>query len=233
MRTLPNRLDWPGPPPVSIAITRSKRARRLSLRVSRLDGSVKMTVPHACSERMAMSFLRERQSWLQQALAGIEGPARVQAGMELPIAGQMVPLIEGPTRSARLEDGQLIVPPGRAGAAASAYLKAQARARLADRVPFYAAQLGKRAGKLTLRDTRSRWGSCTSHGDLMFSWRLAMAPTEVLDYVAAHEVAHLIEMNHSPAFWAKVEAIYPDYKPMRRWLKTDGPALHRFRFDSE
>lgn len=230
MRNLPAVIEWPADPPILIAVTRSKRAKRLSLRVSRLDGAVKLTVPARGSARAAMDFLHERSDWLKQAVSGIAGPERVGLGTLLPIEGRPLRLVAGYGKRARIEQGELHVPEARPAAAAMAFVKAHARERLAERVAFYADRLGQEAGKLTLRDTRSRWGSCTSRGDLMFNWRLAMAPPEVLDYVAAHEVAHLIEMNHSAAFWAQVARIYPDYEPMRRWLKTEGPALHRFVF---
>jgi len=90
--------------------------------------------------------------------------------------------------------------------------------------------LGRSYARLSLRDTRSRWGSCTSDGGLMYSWRLIMAPPEVLDYVAAHEVAHLAQMNHSPAFWAEVTKIYGDYAAPRNWLRANGSTLHRYKF---
>ena len=118
----------------------------------------------------------------------------------------------------------------RVGARLLGHLKQIARARLAEACDDYAERLGKPYAKISIRDTRSRWGSCTSAGTLMFSWRLIMAPPEVLDYVAAHEVAHLAEMNHSRAFWAQVERIYGDHKAPRRWLRTQGNDLHRYRF---
>jgi hypothetical protein len=105
-----------------------------------------------------------------------------------------------------------------------------ARDRLAGACDDYAARLGKPYARITMRDTRSRWGSCTSDGALMFSWRLIMTPPEVLDYVAAHEVAHLAEMNHSPAFWAVVAQLCPGYAPLRDWLKREGGALQAIRF---
>ena len=108
--------------------------------------------------------------------------------------------------------------------------KGGARDRLAGACDDYAALLGKPYARITLRDTRSRWGSCTSDGRLMFSWRLIMTPPEVLDYVAAHEVAHLAQMNHSPAFWAEVTRIYGDYQAPRQWLRDHGGGLHRYRF---
>ncbi|MBE0554766.1 MAG: M48 family metallopeptidase, partial [Rhodobacteraceae bacterium] len=95
----------------------------------------------------------------------------------------------------------------------------------------YAGLLGRRVTGITLRDTRSRWGSCTAAGRLMFSWRLIMAPPAVLDYVAAHEAAHLVEMNHSPAYWAVVGRIFPGWQAQRGWLRRHGPGLHALRFD--
>jgi predicted metal-dependent hydrolase len=90
--------------------------------------------------------------------------------------------------------------------------------------------VGRSYTSLALRDTRSRWGSCSPDGRLMYSWRLIMAPPQVLDYVAAHEVAHLVELNHSPAYWRVVTGICPDWKRHRDWLRTHGSSLHRLRF---
>ena len=104
-------------------------------------------------------------------------------------------------------------------------------AALAEAADRHSAALGRPHAGIVLRDTRSRWGSCTSEGNLMFSWRLIMAPPRILQYVAAHEVAHLAEMNHSPDFWAVVERLFPDYGVCRRWLRENGDHLHRVRFD--
>ena len=111
-------------------------------------------------------------------------------------------------------------------------LKARARDALVPAARRYAELLGRQATSIALRDTRSRWGSCSAAGRLSFSWRLAMAPPEVLDYVAAHEAAHLTEMNHAPRYWAVVERIMPDYQRHRAWLKSEGRKLHDFRFDT-
>jgi predicted metal-dependent hydrolase len=86
---------------------------------------------------------------------------------------------------------------------------------------------------LTLRDTRSRWGSCSAKGDLMFSFRLIMTPPEILDYVAAHEVAHLVELNHGPGFWDLCHRLCPTTDTHRRWLKKHGAALLAWRFDTD
>ena len=114
-------------------------------------------------------------------------------------------------------------------AAITAFLKLAAREHLAERSDHHAAQLAVGYNRLVVRDTRSRWGSCSSSGALMYSWRLIMAPDAVSDYVAAHEVAHLVEMNHSAAFWAVVEGLCPDYRTHRLWLRENGGALHAVR----
>jgi len=144
-----------------------------------------------------------------------------------------LPIVAAARRGAALRDGRLEVPddPARVGARVRAFLKEQARGRLVAASERHATALGCDFGRITLRDTRSRWGSCSSRGDLMYSWRLVMAPPEVLDYVAAHEVAHLAEMNHSPAFWALVGQLCPGHRAPRAWLRAHGTLLHRVRFD--
>ena len=135
-------------------------------------------------------------------------------------------------RGVRVEGERLLAPadPARLGARLAAFLKLLARERLAAASDRHAAALGRPYAALTLRDTRSRWGSCTHDGRLMYSWRLILAPGDVLDYVAAHEVAHLAEMNHSRAFWDTVDRLKPGYGPARRWLRDNGSTLHRYRF---
>lgn len=222
----------PGEPAVALTLRRSTRARRLSLRVSRLDGRVTLTLPRGACEAEALAFARARADWVRAVLARAAPVVAVAPGAALPVAGRLLTLAAAPVRAARAEGDRLLVPgvTGRAGPAAAAFLRRAARDALAAAADRHAAALGLRHAGLTLRDTRSRWGSCTHDGRLMFSWRLAMAPPEVLDYVAAHEVAHLAEMNHSPAFWAVVARLMPGYAPRRAWLKREGDALMRYDF---
>ena len=222
----------PGRPALLVHWRRSPRARRLSLRVSRLDGKITLTMPLLVSPHQADAFLIEREAWLRRALAGLPTAASVAPGCLLPVEGQWLEITPGAVRLTRIEGQRLLVPQrGAPGRLVRAFLQMRARDRLAARVDHFADRLGKRSGKLTLRDTRSRWGSCNAAGDLMFSWRLIMAPPEVLDYVAAHEVAHLVEMNHSAAFWAQVARLMPGYAAPRKWLRDEGGSLHRFRFE--
>jgi predicted metal-dependent hydrolase len=224
----------PGNPPVEVILRKSARARRISLRVSRLDGRVTLTLPAHASEREALAFAQEKADWLRRQLAARPAETRVRVGYALPVEGQSLLLQSAETGRAPRIEGELLLVPGpesRAAARAMAFLKLRARDRLAAASDRYAARLGLSYASLTLRDTRSRWGSCTADGALMYSWRLIMAPPAVLEYVAAHEVAHLAEMNHAPAFWQTVARIHGPYAEPRGWLKRQGHRLHQYRFD--
>lgn len=222
----------PGNPPVAVTLRRSARARRISLRVSGVDGRVTLTLPHGVSEETALNFAQEKSAWLRRQMSKQPTQIHVAHGAALPIEGHMIQIAPGSGRRI-VVDGDVMQVPGHPHQVASrvqAWLKTHARHRLAEASDQYAAQIGRRFSRLTLRDTRSRWGSCTSEGGLMYSWRLILAPPEVLRYVAAHEVAHLVEMNHSPAFWSIVDRLYPSYDTPRRWLRENGSALHRYQF---
>lgn len=222
----------PGLPDLDITLRRSARARRFSLRVSSLDGRVTLSMPARAREAEALAFARAQEGWLRQALARVPQGAEVAMGGEIPFEGKPLRLMPGSGRAIRVEGDSLLVPgdPAQAGARVAAWARARARDRLAEAADRYAAQIGRKVAQVALRDTRSRWGSCTADGRLMFSWRLILGPPAVLDYVAAHEVAHLVEMNHSPAFWTVVERLYPGWQVQRAWLRRHGSALHAIRF---
>lgn len=221
------------PPGVTVRLRRSARARRFTLSVSRVDGRPNLTLPARARVAEARAFLERQAGWLEGALTRVPPARPVRAGRALPYRGLSVVLEAEPGRGApRLADGRLIVrgaeaeAPGRA----LAFLKARARDELVPAARGYAEAVGREAGRISLRDTRSRWGSCSSSGNLSFSWRLIMAPPEVLDYVAAHEAAHLAEMNHGPRFWALVERLRPDWRDSRDWLRRHGADLQRVDF---
>ena len=221
-----------GPPAVPLTLRRSARARRISLRISQLDGRVTLTLPRGVPERQALEFAREKEGWIRAHLQARPTDVSVAPGALLPVEGVARRIVTGPGRGVRLAAAEIAVPEGQPGRRLQSFLRELARDRLAGAADGYARALGRDYARLSLRDTRSRWGSCSSQGALMFSWRLVMAPPEVLRYVAAHEVAHLAEMNHSPAFWAVVERLYGPYEGPRRWLRDEGAGLHRFRFPS-
>lgn len=222
----------PGEPPIPVRLRRSSRARRYSLRVPATGGDPILTLPARAPEAEALAFALSRRDWLVRHLAGRAPEVQVGDGTVLPIEGRLCRVTATSGRRIMLEDGVLNVgaQPHRIAPRVQGFLKTLARDRLAAASDQYAQALGRRYTKLDLRDTKGRWGSCSTKGRLMYSWRLVMAPPEVLDYVAAHEVAHLAEMNHGPRFWATVDRLYPGYDAPRRWLRSQGTDLHRFRF---
>jgi predicted metal-dependent hydrolase len=221
-----SELTLAGEPPIVVALRRTARARRLTLRISGLDGQVTLTVPPHVGADDARAFVRSREAWLRSKLGSVPEPVAVGHGTVLPVEGVPTGVRIRPGRAAHggEELAASSVP------AIEAYLRHLARERLATCVDRHTARLGRKATAIALRDTRSRWGSCSSAGRLMFSWRLVLAPPAVLNYVAAHEVAHLAEMNHSAAFWNQVERLCPGYRPERAWLRREGAALHRWQF---
>ncbi|MEX0285577.1 MAG: M48 family metallopeptidase [Paracoccaceae bacterium] len=224
------QVTLPGLPPVTVHLRRSARARRLSLRVSQLDGRVTLTMPDYADESEALAFAETKADWVRKHLARRPEDETVGIGTVLPVEGQLRRVVEHKARGVELTADEIRVSARSGARRIRAFLIELARDRLTAASDRYAAQLGRGYNSLALRDTRSRWGSCSDGGRLMYSWRLVMAPVEVLEYVAAHEVAHLKEMNHSAAFWSEVERLYGPYDVERRWLRENAGALHRFRF---
>ena len=216
-----------------VNIVRSALARRLTLRVSQLTGAVRLTMPKYAPMAEAERFLADKAHWVRRHVGSAPVRTPVGFGSVIPIRGTACTIVEGQQRRVVRSGDRLLVPAGEAMVAArvQAFLKQTARAAFHTATDHYAAALGRPYGTIALRDTRSRWGSCSAQGNLNYSWRLVMALPAVLDYVAAHEVAHLEEMNHSPAFWATVARLYPDYKPQKAWLKRHGAQLHGYRFE--
>ena len=222
-----------GNPPIDITLRRNARARRFSLRVAQADGRVTLSLPTRAREADAIAFAYAQEEWIRTAIAKMPQTQRVVLGGNIAVEGVSLTLIAGQGRSVRQEGTQLIVPgdPNQIGARVAAFLKVRARDRLAKASDHFAAQIGRQVTQISLRDSRSRWGSCTHEGALMYNWRLIMAPPPVLEYVAAHEVAHMVEMNHSDAFWSVVAQLFPHWQPQRRWLKQFGGQLQAIRFD--
>ncbi|MEL6829456.1 MAG: SprT family zinc-dependent metalloprotease [Pseudomonadota bacterium] len=220
--------------PLRISI--NPKAKRLILRVDERRREAVGVAPHKRMVPELMAFVEERSGWLKAQLAKIPEPCAVRNGAVIRLRDQPCKLsLEGSGRRPQLIDGapQILLLPGdpeTIGRRALRYLKSQARTDLARSVEHHAKTLGIKTGRISVKDTRSRWGSCTAQGDLSFSWRLIMAPPHALDYVAAHECAHRLEMNHSSVFWQHVERCRPDWRQSRDWLKAHGTALHSVEF---
>ena len=216
--------------PVRIEI--NPRAKRLILR---LDEQKREAVAVSPSKRLvpeAARFAADRLDWAAARLRQLPPAARLAHNRRIKLKGSdCLITLEGEGRRACLVEGDphvLCLPgdPETIGRRAERYLRTLAKSELSRAVEEYCGVLGGDARRVSVKDTRSRWGSCTSDGRLAFSWRLIMAPSEVLDYVAAHECAYLLEMNHSPRLWAHVERCRPHWKRERAWLRKYGTTLH-------
>lgn len=217
---------------VSVRLEVNPRAKRIILRIDGRTGEAVAVAPTQRKLADAAAFARTRLAWITAQLERSANAIRLEEGATIPLRGIPHTLTAAGTgRLAHLVEGDpptLHLPgaPESLSARALRYLKRTAKEDLTRAVAFHADRLGVTPRRISVKDTRSRWGSCSHEGNLSFSWRLILAEPFVLDYVAAHEVAHLIEMNHSPAFWAQVERTYPDWRPARKWLHANGDQLH-------
>ncbi len=210
------------------------KARRLILRLDERRREAVAVAPSRRQIKDAVDFAAERADWISMRLQHLPEPVRFEEGAMIQYRGAPLQLTsEGEGRIPKIwpEDENsprlLSVPgdPETMDLRVMRFLKKQARADLTRAVKRHCTTLGVTHKSLSVKDTRSRWGSCTHDAQLSFSWRLIMAPPEVLDYVAAHECAHILEMNHSPKFWAQVSKCCHDWKHHRSWLRTHGAGL--------
>jgi len=215
-----------------IALRRIAATRRYTLRVRAASRDVLLTMPARGTIKAAREFAERHAAWIGVRLARLPKPVAFQPGESVPLRGVEHAIVHRPERRGVvwLEAGAICV----AGDLAHAprrvadWLKREARRDLEAAVTRHAAAAGVKPRRMSLRDTTSRWGSCSSTGALNFSWRLILAPPYVLDYLAAHEIAHMRHMNHSPMFWALTRRLYPDTDRAEVWLKAHGSSLHRF-----
>ena len=222
---------------VELVIRRNKRARNMVLRIARDGSHVHLSIPPRGDLTAALTFAEGKRDWIATRLAARPAPVPFAHGARIPFRGETHTVFHHPgrRRGAVWREG--------AGAAAricvcgaaehlprrlADWLKEQAKTAFAQAVRAYAPAMGVRVARITVRDQQSRWGSCSSKGNLNFSWRLIMAPPLVLDYIAAHEVAHLVHMNHSADFWRLVKAHCPHTDAAERWLAAHGAELHRY-----
>ena len=223
---------------VPVSYRRNARARRIIMRMDKQGRGVVLTVPEAASLTKAHEFALSQSGWIWQRLQpetqdetpSLHGATIQIRGLAHTIeetGGRGVPVhIRDFPKPALMVRGDPKHLPRRI----TDFLKREAKTDLERASLAYARALGVSFNQLTVRDTTTRWGSCSSNGTLSFSWRLILAPPKVLDYVAAHEVAHLREMNHGPAFWELVYRHCPHTDWSRKWLRKQGQSLHKLQF---
>jgi predicted metal-dependent hydrolase len=232
-----DRLEVAG---TAVTLRVNRRARRVSLRLDRTRREIVATAPSPRRLAEAAAFARERAGWIAERIAELPDATPIHPGMTLMVFGEPVQLEAGTGRAkwipaADSEPARISAMGEGEGYARAVILmlKKRAAAVLGERTEVYAAMLGSAPPKVTVADAKGRWGSCRpgvrgAPDSIRYSWRLALAPFEVADYVAAHECAHLMELNHGPRFWAHVKALVGDHKAHRAWLRAEGARLHAF-----
>lgn len=227
-------VDGPdGAIPVSVRI--NGRCRRMTLRFSHSRNTLVLTLPDGTSPEAGRHFLERQAGWMRERLKAREAQVPFADGAMVPLRGVPHKIVHrslrlGVTMDAKGGQGEpIIAVHGNVAGVARrvrSFMVAQAKADLSVAVAAHAATLGVRVRRVSIKDTHSRWGSCTGAGDLSFSWRLVMAPSFVLDYLAAHEVAHLRVMDHSARYWAVARRLCPRLDEAESWLKASGKTLH-------
>jgi len=224
-------LTLPSGERITLCVRRSRRARRFLLHVD-FAGMAELVIPRRAAFADGMAFAREKASWIETHLAAVPRPVPFTDGHSFPLLGETLRIrhVEQLFEDFWRKRSDLFVAcarpelPRRVESWLRAEAGRQIRARARDKADF----IDRRIGRITLGDTRSQWGSCSHRGNLNFSWRLVMAPEPVLDYVVAHEVAHLAELNHTRRFWTIVEGLCADVAGSRAWLRRHGAELHRY-----
>jgi predicted metal-dependent hydrolase len=216
-------------------VKQASRANRYSLRLPPGGGDPVLTLPMNGRFTEALEFVHRHRPWLAERLARRPDTVPFVNGSIVPIRGTETRIVHRPetsrgaTQIIDAPDGPQLIVTGTAEHLARRvldFLRREARKDLEAAVAVHTGRLGVTAANMRLKDTRSRWGSCTAKGELAFSWRVIMAPPHVLDYLAAHEVAHIRELNHSHRFWRLVRETCPDMDRGQAWLKKNGSRLH-------
>ena len=231
--TTNSKFAIPGNPPIPITVNYSMRARRFSLTVHAVGGDVVLTAPRNSNAEDALPWLVGQREYILERRCKAKSVVVPEFGTNFPLEGAMVRLAKSNTASVRLEGDTLLLP-GRnedVPPLLMAFCKQRARKRAKELAGRFCVGLGVKYNRISVRDTRTRWGSCSPTGTLSFCWRLIIAPPEVFGYVVAHEVAHLKFMDHSKDFWNIVEKLCPHYERYRSWLKLQGNDLFRFKLE--
>lgn len=222
---LDNKFDF------DIKIVRSSLAKRLTLRIDEKNHRPILTIPRLCTQNKAISFINDNHDWIVNMLARLPKAKTFCNGESISFFGNSYIILHAPKqRGTYIEDGFIKV-----GGDIEFihrrvldFLKQQSLKILSDLTVKKAKQIGYRVSGVSIKDTKSRWGSCSTLGNINYNWRICMAPSHVIDYLVCHEVMHLKHPNHSISFWEDLKNICPDYENGRHWLKIRGKELYKY-----
>jgi predicted metal-dependent hydrolase len=216
---------------VGVIVRRSARARQIAIRIDPAKGGAELVLPPRVSETEGLDFVHSRADWLLDRLAAMPPHVPFRDGETVPFRGAPHLIVHDPNARGGVwtEPGQIFVS-GHAEHLSRRlhdWMRREARIAITPLARIKADVLDRRPGKITIRDQKSRWGSCSSSGNLSFNWRLILAPETVLDYVVAHEVGHMAVPNHSRSFWKTVDRLTLHADHGRAWLRGNGDQLFR------
>lgn len=212
-----------------VTIRKSTRAKHLQIRICPRRGA-ELVIPKGVTLKTARGFLKKHEAWIRSKMPDMLEPTPFSEGKDIPILGALRRIVLTSEPENSLTKTQLRVN----GASQSvdgevrAFLHQLAYETVSSYVQEYASRLGVSYGKISIRDTHAQWGSCSPKGNLSFCWRIILSPEAVVRYLAAHEVSHLIERNHSDQFWKIVRSLCPGYENHRQWLKENSRQLHSY-----
>ncbi len=204
----------------------------MKLNVSAIDGKVGLSCPYDVTADEALAFAEQHIDWIREVRQRVPSRIDVRPGVCIPIEGRDYTVESRSVDSVTISDDKVLTPDDAAsfGCEVARFLMDLCRERVVDLADTFSSAVGKPYGCIKLRDSRSCWGSCTSHNNLMFSWRIIMAPPSALRYLVAHEVAHLVEMNHSVRFWDLVKEINGPWEKDRKYFRHEANNLYRYNF---
>jgi len=208
---------------IDVYLRPNHRARNLRLSINK-EGKPVLTIPFLCSKRRALQWAESQLGWIQKHTFT---PTKFAIGQKFHLMGQELTLQKSPNRTSFIS-GDILYISGESDfihRRTKDFIKKQLMPILQQKVKEKSTTLGYTYKRISIKDTSSRWGSCSSQGNLSFCWRIALAPVEVLDYLVAHEVGHLKHMNHSPQFWRTVSKLTPHTLTAKKWLKNNGEKL--------
>jgi predicted metal-dependent hydrolase len=220
-----------------VRLRRHRQARRYTLRIDASAREVVLTMPPRGSVKEAKEFAQKHGGWIAARLKRLPEAAPFAHGTEVPLRGISHRIVHrrgerGTVWTEVLPSGECLLcvagGPSHINRRINDFLKREAARDLVKATRAYASDIGVVFQRISVRDQSSRWGSCSNTGVLSFSWRLILAPPFVLDYLAAHEVCHVMELNHSPRFWRLVKRVYPNFERAKTWLDVYGADLHRY-----
>lgn len=217
---------------MDIKIIKSKKAKRLTLRIDAKERMPVLTVPYRCSSKKAIDFVEEHNQWIKECLAKIPCPKCFEDGEKISLFGKTYTIQHVPQarRGVYIENDIIYV----SGAKEFLhrrlcdYIKKAAQKEFSHKSRQLAKKIGCTIKSVCIKDTKSRWGSCSSLNNINYNWRIALAPDFVIDYLLAHEVSHLLHQDHSRSFWQCVKNLHPRCSEGKLWLKNHGKELYQY-----